>query len=292
MEARTDNLLGYIEADESPPENLFLASTYQAILDRITKDTHAHANVQLSTKVTSVESQSSEVTQESADRSSILVTTDKSQSTEYDEVVMTAPLGWLKHNMNTFHPPLPPRLQTAIHNISYGRLEKVYLTFPSAFWLSSQDDPESNLNPFFNQWLAPDYTPDHWPVECVFLSSLPAPCAQPTLLFYMHGPLASHITTLASSLDPSTPEYLTALKDFFQPYYSRLPNYSQSNSKCEPTHALATNWTNDEFAGWGSYSNFQISDPKEEGEVELDKDIEALRYGAPERGLWFAGEHT
>ncbi len=26
--------------------------------------------------------------------------------------------------------------------------------------------------------------------------------------------------------------------------------------------------------------------------MELDRDIEALRWGAPERGLWFAGEHT
>lgn len=26
--------------------------------------------------------------------------------------------------------------------------------------------------------------------------------------------------------------------------------------------------------------------------MELDKDIEALREGAPERRLWFAGEHT
>ena len=27
-------------------------------------------------------------------------------------------------------------------------------------------------------------------------------------------------------------------------------------------------------------------------EVELDKDIEALREGMPDRGIWFAGEHT
>lgn len=27
-------------------------------------------------------------------------------------------------------------------------------------------------------------------------------------------------------------------------------------------------------------------------EVHLDKDIEALRQGCPERGMWFAGEHT
>lgn len=28
------------------------------------------------------------------------------------------------------------------------------------------------------------------------------------------------------------------------------------------------------------------------GGVELDKDIEALRAGMPDRGLWLAGEHT
>ena len=26
--------------------------------------------------------------------------------------------------------------------------------------------------------------------------------------------------------------------------------------------------------------------------MQLDKDIEALREGCPERGIWFAGEHT
>lgn len=26
--------------------------------------------------------------------------------------------------------------------------------------------------------------------------------------------------------------------------------------------------------------------------MHLDKDIEALREGCPERGVWFAGEHT
>ncbi|KAL9591468.1 MAG: hypothetical protein Q9179_007690, partial [Wetmoreana sp. 5 TL-2023] len=191
---------------------------------------------------------------------------------------MTAPLGWLKRNLSTFHPPLPPRLQTAITNISYGRLEKVYLTFPTAFWLPPKSDETHNapLNPFFTQWLTPAYTPHRWPVECVFLSSLPHPCAHPTLLFYMHGPLAEHITSITSSLDPSSPTYLAVLTDFFKPYYSLLPNYTRNNNKMDPTHALATNWQNDELAGWGSYSNFQISSPREVGKVELDKDIEAL----------------
>ena len=108
----------------------------------------------------------------------------------------------------------------------------------------------------------------------------------------MHGALATHVTSLASILDQTTPEYLTALSDFFKPYYSLLPNYDPTAQACSPSHALATDWQNDEFAGGGSYSNFQISDPEVVGKVEFDKDIEALRKGVPERRLWFAGEHT
>ncbi|KAL9035949.1 MAG: hypothetical protein Q9180_004580 [Flavoplaca navasiana] len=108
----------------------------------------------------------------------------------------------------------------------------------------------------------------------------------------MHGALATHITALASKLDPASSQYLTALSNFFKPYYSLLPNYNPSSPSCTPTHALATNWQNDEYAGWGSYSNFQISDPEAVGKVELDRDIEVMREGLPERRLWFAGEHT
>ena len=46
------------------------------------------------------------------------------------------------------------------------------------------------------------------------------------------------------------------------------------------------------MAGFGSYTTFQASDPARDGEVLLDQDIEALREGCPERGIWFAGEHT
>ena len=49
---------------------------------------------------------------------------------------------------------------------------------------------------------------------------------------------------------------------------------------------LATCWANDELAGYGSYSNFQVG-------LECGgRDIERMREGMPERGIWFAGEHT
>ena len=42
----------------------------------------------------------------------------------------------------------------------------------------------------------------------------------------------------------------------------------------------------DELAGYGSYSNFQV------GLERGDQDIEVMRKGIPERGVWLAGEHT
>ena len=270
-------------------------------------------DVHLSTKVTSVQSSVS-----NGNPTINIITAEKS-SFLFDEVVVTTPLGWLKRNQPAFVPTLPPRLLTAISNMSYGRLEKVYLTFSTPFWTyhtasSSQLDYKP---PFFTQFLCPAYAPvqnpNRWTLEPVSLASLPHPTAHPTLLFYLNGPGANHVTSLISTLQPESSEYYSVLNDFFRPYYSRLPNYDPASLKCQPVKILSTNWQNDEFAGWGSYTNFQLSDPRpvktdnrsstaepieggedDDGmeEVRLDKDIEALRRGCPDRGIWFAGEHT
>ncbi|KAL9043842.1 MAG: hypothetical protein Q9214_002983, partial [Letrouitia sp. 1 TL-2023] len=265
--------------------NPWSASTYQAILQKVTKDTLSKATIRYSTVVTSVSSH----LEPSTSRPSVTITTAAKSTYTFDEAIVTAPLGWLKRNLAAFSPPLPTRLQTSIDNISYGALEKAYLTFPTAFW--HPGDPsngEEDQPPFFFQWLAPTYTPNDWNIrniQCASLASLPPPYNSPTLLFYMHGPAAAHAVSLATHPDSS----FSLLDDFFKPFYSRLPNYSDS-AECRPTDIEATSWQKDEFAGWGSYSNFQVSGPG--AGVELDKDIEALRKGMPERGVWFAGEHT
>jgi hypothetical protein len=76
------------------------------------------------------------------------------------------------------------------------------------------------------------------------------------------------------------------LVDFFQPYFSRLPNYSAESPDCKPLGCLATEWLNDELAGYGSYANFLV------GLENGDKDIETMREGLPHDGIWLAGEHT
>jgi predicted NAD/FAD-dependent oxidoreductase len=97
-------------------ENLFCAGTYKKVLEHVAKPVLDECKLLLSTKVTKVET--------SDDR--VSVWTDKGDRMKFDEVVFTAPLGWLKKNAwSVFSPPLPKRMSQAISNIGYGNLEKV-----------------------------------------------------------------------------------------------------------------------------------------------------------------------
>jgi hypothetical protein len=85
------------------------------------------------------------------------------------------------------------------------------------------------------------------------------------------------------------------LDAFFKPYYALLPGYKEGKEECRPRKILATNWQNDDLAGNGSHMNFQVSEGnlQKGGEgVRLEEDLRILRWGIPERGVWFAGEHT
>lgn len=276
-----------------------MASTYKAILDRVARSAVAKATIHLSTKVTSVKS----VEKAAAESLRVSVTTEK-ETLEFDDVVITSPLGCLKRGLPSISPALPHEISRAIANISYGHLEKVFITFPAAFWDPPSEKTavtgtsEASGFPFFSHFLHPLYhpgNPDSWNMELASLASVfPAETLHPTLLFYIQGPCATHVTNLITGLNPASVEYFSRLNNFFFPYYSRLPNFSMESELCTPTGILATDWSHDELAGYGSYTNFQISPPVQEGEeeVQLDKDVEALREGMPERGIWFAGEHT
>lgn len=74
--------------------------------------------------------------------------------------------------------------------------------------------------------------------------------------------------------------------DFFRPYFSKLPGYDEKAAECTPAALVATEWSREKWAGYGSYSNFQV------GLTKGDEDIIALRDGIPEQKIWFGGEHT
>lgn len=139
------------------------------------------------------------------------------------------------------------------------------------------------------QWLSPNYVsdsnPEKWNQEVVELASLTPETSHPTLLFYTYGAQSEYLTSQLLEM-PSQDKKDEFLNTFFKPYYSRLPHYSETDSECQPTGFLATDWLHDEFAGFGSYSNFQV------GLEDGDGDIRTMREGLPDHGLWFAGEHT
>ncbi|KAK4162650.1 hypothetical protein QBC43DRAFT_74893 [Cladorrhinum sp. PSN259] len=260
-------------------ENLFATGTYRKILETVAKPAINGATIRLQTRITDIHGKTA-----SSSGKVRIKAADDDQIFEFDEVVLTTPLGWLKQNLQAFHPALPPRLTQAIQNIGYGSLEKVYITFPEAFWLN----PDSTGRQFtgFGQWLFPSYAADtnpaRWTNEVVELAST-KDGAHPTLLFYTYGDQSKHITSSIRGLKTEK-EKREWLVRYFEPYYSKLPCYDSKRDV--PVAAVATDWSGDELAGNGSYANFQ------KGLREGDKDVEVMRAGVPAEGIWLAGEHT
>jgi monoamine oxidase len=103
-------------------ENLFVADTYHKVLQQIAAPALKGANIIFNKKVTRLLSKTGS---EISDRGFVVVETSDDETLEFDQVVLTAPLGWLKHNKDAFSPALPKRLTEAIDAISYGTLDKV-----------------------------------------------------------------------------------------------------------------------------------------------------------------------
>ncbi|EFJ44708.1 hypothetical protein VOLCADRAFT_118655 [Volvox carteri f. nagariensis] len=69
----------------------------------------------------------------------VAVVTESGAVLEATAAVVTLPLGVLKTDAVRFSPPLPAAKQGAIKRLGYGRLNKVALLFPYAFWDTSVD---------------------------------------------------------------------------------------------------------------------------------------------------------
>jgi hypothetical protein len=130
-----------------------------------------------------------------------------------------------------------------------------------------------------------DSNPLKWNQEIVEYGSLSPKTSHPTLLFYIYGEESKFITegVLKCSTQGEKDKFIF---NFFKPYYGCLPQYDEGSPDCKPTGFLSTDWLHDELAGNGSYGNFQV------GLEEGDQDIEIMRHGLPQEGLWLAGEHT
>ena len=293
-------------------ENPFIADTYKKILEEIAQPALDKAQVHLNTEVVSVKNNVGDNT--------VTIQTANGLQQTFDEVLLTLPLGCLKLQKGIFSPPLAPRFSKAVDSIGYGCLDKVYVHFPRDFWNRNQPRASSMLNgdahlsspnfktqaaplhtpskstfttgneqfPGFTHWMHPKYAqdtnPGQWNQQGINLAALPLEQAHSSLIFYIFGDCSRHVAELVKG--KSHEKAKPALIEWFKPYFARLPGYSEKDPDCQPDDILATAWAGDKWSGFGSYCNFQV------GLAEGDRDIETMRYGLPERQLWFAGEHT
>lgn len=212
-------------------------------------------------------------------------TVSKSQHL-HNQVYITFPTAFWNTSNPTEHNPRERRTSTTATSPT---IPNVPATTAPVHQLGAADSPvDPSHYAGFTSFIAPAYAasnPTHWNQEAVNLAALPGDTAHPTLLFYTYGATSKHVADIVTQ-NPDADEQKRALIDFFEPYFSRLPNFEPQNKEHQPSHVLATAWANDELAGYGSYANFQV------GLERGDEDVEVMRKGAPERGLWLAGEHT
>jgi monoamine oxidase len=253
---------------------------------KIAKIPLERAEVRLNTKVVTFATKNDPATASTT----VELTTSEKDTLQFDAVVVTTPLGWLKFNKRAFQPPLPPALDKAIDGISVGHLEKVYILFSEAFWEKrtanspSGEPSHTNHTIWLNPLYASDTNPSAWLIEGY---GIPASVAhsRSTLLIYTSGHLSEHICSLVHSTRDRDEQHNT-LDAFFRPYYSRLPGYDPERPECKPREFLASMWRYDEFAGFGSYSYMQV------GVDGADRHIQSFQDGMPDRGIYFAGEHV
>lgn len=270
-------------------DNLFVAPTFKRIVENMATIENQRIDLRLNAEVVRIENAGSLANRATTEQ--VQVTTRDGRTEAYDQVVLTAPLGWLKRNCRIFSPEIPPRLSQAIGTIGYGNLEKIFIRFPKAFWDDVGPEAGQGTFPIESLFLRPAYAPAtnprQWRQEIISFSGLPEPHAQPVIMFFTYGEWGRHISGLIKGKDQESPEFYEILNSHFQPYYSRLPNFSRESPDCRPTRFLATDWQNDEFAGFGSFTNFQA------GLDDGARDLQVLREGLGiQRRVWFAGEHV
>ncbi|KAG8158238.1 hypothetical protein KVR01_011999 [Diaporthe batatas] len=270
-------------------DNLFVASTFKKIVEQVAEIAISRADLRLNAEVIRIEL--NEGLEKRGRKHRLEVVTRDGQMQGFDQVIVTAPLGWLQRNQHVFNPELPPRLCQAINATGYGNLEKIFIRFPKAFWDGVGQAAGQGSFPIESLFLKPKYAPKtnphQWRQEIISFSGLPEPHAKPVIMFFTYGEWGRQISNLIKGKDHESPEFYEILDSHFRPYYSRLPNFCAESPDCKPMKFLATDWQNDEFAGYGSFTNFPL------GQEDGAKDLEVLREGlGTERGVWFAGEHV
>ncbi|GAA6035046.1 hypothetical protein JCM8097_002159 [Rhodosporidiobolus ruineniae] len=209
-------------------------------------------------------------------------------------VISTIPHAVLREAPPTFSPPLSPIFTNALERMRTGALEKIVLTYPSAWWPSPDETGSFLLLPLVSSSSSSDkpsslhdlFTRTTIPVTSFQRIGSPP---HPTLLAYIGADAARFISTFPDE------EVTSAFHSYL---IERLaPSSSPSAPAAEvpqPTVALVTSWLRDPFSRGATSTPVLLTTSEADGERATPLDF--VIVGRPpkewEGRLGFAGEHT
>jgi monoamine oxidase len=218
------------------------------------------------------------------------VTSQDGNETKYfDFVVCACPLGVLKESIRTknessneklsFSPPLPFSKVDAISNVGFGLLDKVYLTFPTAFWRQDGFFKGSDQCLFGN---VSGVNPHHYMFFDIGRCLVSGDNAPPILMSLISGKEAVACESMSD-------------KDLIQEVVSTLRTIFSEDSVPEPTAFRFTRWGQDKYSR-GSYTFLPPGATDQDFHL-LQSPINGngdslLLEGSETMRLFFAGEHT
>lgn len=213
---------------------------------------------------------------------------DGSETKYFDFVVCACPLGVLKESIQanensketlSFMPPLPFSKVDAISNVGFGLLDKVYLTFPTAFWR------QEGLFKGVDQCLFGNVSgvnPHHYMFFDIGRCLGSGENAPPILMSLVSGKEAVACECMSD-------------KELVDEVVSTLRTIFSKDSVPEPTSFRFTRWGQDKYSR-GSYTFLPPGATDQDFHL-LQSPINGngdslLLEGSETMRLFFAGEHT
>ena len=195
----------------SPGHDVVFPAGYAQVVDALTADLY----IRCGEAVTAVDHSGS----------SVVLATDSGATYEAARVIVTIPLGVLKHGDPSFRPALPMRKQQAIKGLGMGVLNKTCLLFDDVFW---EEDTEliGYVGPRTGQW-----------AETLSMYSY---SGMPILMMFNAGAYAAEIEGLSD--DETAALALAALADMYGK--AKVP---------QPKDVRVTRWQSD-LRARGAYS--------------------------------------
>ncbi|AOW02119.1 hypothetical protein B0I72DRAFT_132704 [Yarrowia lipolytica] len=232
-------------AGGSRPRDLYILNGYTKVIDWLKKE--IADDIKLGVDVSAIEKTSS----------GYKVTTSKGDYTA-DAVIVAAPLNVLKRGDISL-PSDVSKVSQALQHMSYGGMSKIYLTFDKPFWDTSVDQ--------FH------YIPSENAKEAVL--------NQPFVIVNLAASGKAQGLCFLTSKETSDLLEKTSTKDdivnLIKPVLSVL-GYKDE----KPTFVERTTWTQDKYAGNGTFSSTKVGDDRGAW-------LEAVH--AVSGNLQFAGEH-